>query len=119
MAKTKTREILIEESKGAFSIFQKSKSSKESYDFDSLLSIRQLLSNEKARLLHVIKTKKPVSIYALAKILGRDFKSVRDDIILLKKFGFIDLIAEHGGKGKRIRHRPIITSSTINVVIRI
>ena len=116
----KTRIIDIYEKSGTFtSVFRKFTGKKEDYNYKDLAILRQLLSNEKARLLHVIKTKKPVSIYALAKILGRDFKSVRDDIILLKKFGFIDLIAEHGGKGKRIRNRPIITSSTINVVIRI
>ena len=122
MSAEKTRIIDIYEKGGAFSVasvFRKFTGKKEDYNYKDLAILRQLLSNEKARLLHVVKTKKPGSIYALAKVLGRDFKSVRDDIILLKKFGFIDLIAEHGGKGKRIRHRPVITSSTINVVIRI
>ena len=79
--------------------------------------LRQLLSNEKARLLNVVKNKKPLSIYALAKFLQRDFKTVRDDIILLKKFGFIDLIEEK--KDNRITHRPVLTATNINVVIRI
>ncbi len=117
MAKTKTREILIEESKGAFSIFQKSKSSKESYDFDSLLSIRQLLSNEKARILHVIKYQKPISIYDLAKKLGRNFKAVNDDLKVLERFGFLELVEEK--TKNRIRHKPeiIVDNLVLNIKI--
>jgi predicted transcriptional regulator len=69
--------------------------------------------------LHVVKTKRPTSIYSLAKILGRDFKSVRDDVMLLKKFGFIDLIEEHTKDSKRISHRPVLNATTLNIVIRI
>lgn len=114
---SKTREVTIIESKGAFSIFKKSKISKKDYDFSGLLALRQLLSNEKARILHIIKNKKPASIYELAKILGRGFKTVNDDIKLLERFGFIDLIEEK--TKKRIRHRPeiVVDSVTINVKI--
>ncbi len=89
MAKTKVREITIEESKGAFSIFKKADTSKESYDFSGLASLRQILSNERARLLHVVKTQSPASVYDLAKKLNRGFKSVSDDLKLLERFGFI------------------------------
>ena len=114
---SKTREVTIIESKGAFSIFKKSKISKKDYDFSGLLALRQLLSNEKARILHIIKNKKPASIYELAKILGRGFKAVSDDIKLLERFGFIDLIEEK--TKKRIRHRPeiVVDSVTINVKV--
>ena len=114
-AKTKTREITITESHGAFSIFRKQKITKESYDFSGISALRQLLSNEKARILHVIKNEKPGSIYELAKKLGRGFKSVNDDIKLLGRFGFIELIEEK--TKKRIRHRPEIIVD--NVVINI
>ena len=62
MPKTKVREITITESKGAFSIFKKSKIQKKDYDFSGVLALRQLLSNEKARILHVIKKEQPQSI---------------------------------------------------------
>jgi len=55
MAKTKIREITIKEAKGSFILMRSSKISKKDYDFSSLLSLRQLLSNEKARILSVIK----------------------------------------------------------------
>lgn len=117
MQKTKTREITITESKGAFSIFRKPDISKQRYDFDSILALRQLLSNEKARILHAIKTQNPLSIYDLAKKLGRTFKSVNDDIKLLKRFGFIELIEEKT-KNRR-RHRPKIVVDTITIHLKI
>ena len=46
-----TREITIKESKGAFSIFKKSIKGKEEYDFSGLSALRQVLGNEKARIL--------------------------------------------------------------------
>ena len=98
MAKTKTREITIKESKGTFSIFKSSGVSKEEYNFSGILALRQLLSNEKARILNAIKTQEPVSIYDLAKKLKRGFKSVNDDIKLLERFGFIELIEEKTNK---------------------
>ena len=104
MTKTKIREITITESKGAFSVFRKPRTSKKDYDFEGILALRQLLSNEKARILHVIKTEKPTSIYNLAKKLGRGFKSVNDDIKLLKRFGFIELDAKAKGKRNQAFH---------------
>ena len=117
MAKTKTREITIRESKGAFSIFKSPGVSKDSYDFSGILALRQLLSNEKARIIDAIKTQKPISIYDLAKKLGRGFKSVNDDIKLLERFGFVELIEEK--TNKRIRHRPqlVVDNITINIKI--
>lgn len=104
MVRTKTREIKIKESEGIFSILKKTSTAKEDYDFESLSILRQILSNEKARLLHVIKTERPNSIYELAKKLNRSFKSVWEDINLLRKFGFIGLSQER--RKNRIRHKP-------------
>ena len=67
MTKTKTREINLKEAKGSFLLMRKEKTSKKDYDFSGILALRQLLSNEKARMLSVIKEKKPTSIYDLAK----------------------------------------------------
>jgi len=117
MAKTKTREITIRESHGAFSIFKTHKVSKKDYDFEGMLSLRQLLSNEKARILDVIKTQKPSSIYDLAKKLGRGFKSVNDDIKLLERFGFIELSEEK--TKNRVRHKPEIVVDTITIHVKI
>jgi predicted transcriptional regulator len=117
MAKTKIREILITESKGSFSIFKKKEISKQDFDFSGILALRQLISNEKARILHVIKYEKPESIYKLSKILKRNFKSVNDDLKLLERFGFIEFVEEK--TKKRIRHKPeiIVDHLVINIKI--
>ena len=114
MAKEKIREITITESGGAFSIFKKHGISKEDYDFSGILSLRQLLSNEKARILDVIKTQKPDSIYDLAKKLGRNFKAVNDDIKLLERFGFIQLIQEKNKNRTRYKPEIIVEKITIH-----
>ena len=116
MAKNiKTRTITIAEKEGTFStIFHKIKGSKKD---SGIASLRQLLSNEKARLLHVCKTKQPNSIYELAKILGRDFKAVRYDIKILEQFGFIELISsiKHG----RERLRPVVDADQVVITINL
>lgn len=114
----KTRIIDVYEKGGAFSsVFRKFKGKKTDYNKSDMSLLRQLFSNEKARLLNVIKMKKPTSIYNLAKFLERDFKTVRQDVILLKKFGFLDIIQEK--TGNRITHRPALTTNTINIVVRV
>ncbi len=96
----KTKTINIIEKGGSFtSFFTKKKESDVSV-------LRHLLSNEKSRLLHITKTKQPESIYALAKLLGRDFKAVRHDIKILEQFGFIELISSH--KQGRERLKPVV-----------
>jgi predicted transcriptional regulator len=115
--KTKTREITIQESKGAFSIFNWGSSPTTNYDFSGISALRQLLSNEKARILDVIKTEKPGSIYELSKKLDRNFKSVNDDIKLLERFGFIELTAEK--TKNRIRHRPEVVVDNIAINVKL
>lgn len=106
MTKTKIREVTIKESKGGFFLFGNKENFNSKYDFDGLSSLRQLLSKEKAKILDVIKHKKPGSIYEVSKILKRPFKAVFDDIKLLERFGFIELISEK--TKNRIRHKPEI-----------
>ena len=101
----KTKTITLTEKEGAFStIFHRFKGKKNQNS--EVAELRQLLSNEKAKLLHIIKTKQPASIYELAKILGRDFKAVRQDIRLLERFGLIELISSH--KNGRELLRPVV-----------
>ena len=116
--KTKTTQITIVDKKGTFSVlFKKLPGNKKDYNFEGLSALRTLLSNEKSRMLHTIKTKSPKSVYSLAKMLKRDFKSVSEDIKLLEKFGFIDLIAEKTGKRERLKPKIIVDS--INIEIKI
>ncbi|MCX8159018.1 MAG: HTH domain-containing protein [Candidatus Pacearchaeota archaeon] len=116
--KTKTREITITEDDGTFSafssFFKKFSSSEEDYNFEGVSLLRKLLSNEKAKILHIIKQKKPSSIYSLARILNRDFKSVSSDIKLLERFGFIEMVAEKTGNRERLKPILAVDSLTIN-----
>jgi len=113
--KTKSINMTIAEKAGAFSfILNKFKGDSKTSEISRL---RSLLSNEKARLLHVCKTKQPESIYQLAKLLGRDFKAVRYDIKLLEELGFIELVASH--KKGRERLRPVVDTDQLIITINI
>lgn len=112
-----TREITIKESKGTFSLFKKTPQNKEAYDFSGISALRQVLSKEKARILEIVKTEKPGSLYDLAKKLGRNFKSVHQDVKLLERFGFIELREEK--TKNRVRHRPVLVNDLITIHIQI
>jgi predicted transcriptional regulator len=109
------REITIDSSMGKFHILKRSKP--KEYDFSSLSSLRRLLSNQKAKILSVIKNENPSSIYDLSKKLSRGFKSVYQDVNLLQRFGFIEIMEEK--VNNRIRHRPKITSGIVTIHIKL
>lgn len=79
--------------------------------------LRQLLSDEKSRILHVIKTKNPESIYELSRILKRDFKAVRHDIRILEHFGLVELDASQ--KKGRERLKPMLSVDKIIIIINL
>ena len=83
--------------------------------FSEVGLVRSILSNEKEKILHTIKEKKPVSIYVLAKELGRDFKAVSHDLKLLEKYGFIELVKQ--SKGKRKMLKPILAIDNLQINI--
>jgi predicted transcriptional regulator len=85
--------------------------------FKEIAELRQLLSDEKARMLYTIKTRSPTSIYELAKMLKRDFKSVRQDIELLKRFGFVRF--EQVKKGERKSLKPLINMDKLKITINL
>tara|TARA_Y100000296_G_scaffold36581_1_gene42309 strand:- start:2604 stop:2753 length:150 start_codon:yes stop_codon:yes gene_type:complete len=49
--------------------------------------------------------------------LERGFKAVSDDIKLLERFGFIELIEEK--TKKRIRHKPEIVVDVVTIHIKV
>ncbi|MDP2946568.1 MAG: hypothetical protein Q8N88_00495 [Nanoarchaeota archaeon] len=89
----------------------------KSHDFSDVKLLRKLLSNEKSRILHFLKHKNPSSIYSLAKMLGKDFKSVQENLKILERFGFIEFISEK--KGKRESLRPVLSTESIQIIINI
>ncbi len=113
--KTKTRYVDINVSRGNF--VSKLIGGSKSFDFSDIKLLRSLLSNEKSRILHHLKETQPSSIYALAKILGRDFKSVREDLMMLERFGFVEFVLEK--KGKRESIRPVLSVDSLQIIINI
>lgn len=114
--KSKTREITIIDEGGRFNVLFRKLAGEADYDFEGISLLRKLLSNEKARLLHVIRKNNPNSIYKLARILKRDFKSVCGDIKTLEKFGFIEMIAEK--TGKRGRLKPVLAVDSLHLYLK-
>lgn len=90
---------------------------KRSHDFSDIKLLRNLLSNEKSRILYALKQSSPSSIYALSKLLKRDFKSVSEDLRLLERFGFIEFHLEK--KGKRESLKPVLIVDKLQIVIEI
>ena len=114
MVRIKTKIVNIIQKEGIFSsIIKKIKGVKQI----KIATLRQVLSNERVRILQVIKTENPTSIYQLTKILKRDFKIVRQDIRLLEEFGFIELI--NSIKNGRERLQPVVVVDQIVITINI
>ena len=113
--RTKIRYVDINVNKGGF--VSKLIGADKSHDFSDIKLLRNLLSNEKARILYALKSEKPKSIYGLTKILGRDFKSVRDDIKVLERFGFIEFHAEKTGKRESLM--PVLIIEKLQIIIDI
>jgi len=102
--------------KGIFSRYL-SKKSEEDYNPQDIELLRKLFSNQKTRILYAVKKNSPKSIYGLAKILKRDFKSVYQDLKFLERFGFIEFHSERIGKRESLK--PCLGAGTINISISI
>ena len=81
---------------------------------ESLDVLRKALTPERLKIIHVIKTKKPESIYELAKILGRDRASVTRDLEYLKLLGLIEF---EDVKDVRDKKKPVVTYDEIVISI--
>jgi len=97
-------------------LFKRLRRQKEEYEFSELSELRQVLSNEKAKILYTIKYEKPDSIYKLAKLLNRDFKSVSQDLKILEKFGFIEFKKAQEGR-KKIK--PVLIIDSLSIIFEV
>lgn len=59
--------------------------------FVSVEAMRQVLTPSRLTLLHLIRTRRPHSIAALAKLIRRNFKNVHADLKLLADLGLVHL----------------------------
>jgi predicted transcriptional regulator len=72
--------------------------------FESVDTMRAILTNKRLLILKTIKEKKPNSIYELAKILGRDIKNINQDLKLLSDVGLVTLEKIETDKKRVIPH---------------
>lgn len=59
--------------------------------FDSIDTVRNVLTNNRLLILKTIRKNNPGSVYELAKNLRRDLKSVNQDLKLLSEIGLVTL----------------------------
>lgn len=86
--------------------------------FTSIEAARNLLTPNRLALLRTIRTKRPGSIYELAKVAGRDLKNVQDDLRLLERYGLVRI--GHGrSSGKRKVRIPQAVFEEISLRIAI
>jgi predicted transcriptional regulator len=92
---------------------------RETLSFTSLEAMRKMLTEERLRLLHAIKTHTPQSVAELAELLGRDYKNVSEDVALLSELGLIELTSPRGQKSaaKGGRKAPRLCYSAIECAI--
>jgi predicted transcriptional regulator len=120
MTKKNTKTLYVDVNvaeEGIISRFLSKKSKGSDYDPSDMDLLRTIFSNEKARILYFLKKHKPKSIYELAKILKRDFKSVYRDLKVLERFEFVEFVSEK--KGERESLRPVLAIDSLNIQISI
>ncbi len=84
--------------------------------FNDLDTLRSVLTKERMRLLHYIRTKHPESIYELAKMTDRKWRAVANDIEILSNVGLVKLVRKE--KPKEII-KPIVNFSKMNISISV
>lgn len=114
----KTREELFHEVEKVWSGVESGKKAKkqEGLYFENLEAMRKVLTEERLRILKVVKQRHPSSIYALAKVLGRDVKNTFNDVQFLSEAGLIELKKSKDG---RERTTPIVSYDKILLEISV
>ena len=59
--------------------------------FESMDALRKVLTEERLRVLKIVKREHPSSIYELAKMLKRDVKNTYNDVQFLARTGLLEL----------------------------
>ncbi len=72
--------------------------------FDSIDTMRAVLTNNRLLILKTIRERHPQSVYELAKILDRDLKNVNQDLKLLSDIGLVTLEKTEADKKRVIPH---------------
>jgi len=88
----------------------------ESISFDSIGSMRKVLTEERLRVLRTVKKEQPASVYELAKSLKRDIKNTFNDVQFLARAGLLELKKTKAGREKTT---PLVNYDKISLEIPI
>ena len=72
----------------------------EGISFDSIDSMRKVLTEERLKVLRTVKKEHPASVYELAKKLKRDIKNTFTDVQFLAQAGLLELKKTKAGREK-------------------
>lgn len=78
------------------------------------MRLRRVLTEKRFELLTAIVRDRPASVHRLARLLGRDYKNVSDDVALFGRLGLVTLKSV-AGKGKALA--PSVPYDEIRVTI--
>lgn len=67
--------------------------------FESLEAVRTVLTDKRLELWRTIRDHKPESLSMLAKLVGRSFRAVHRDVLLLETLGLVSLEKAKGKRG--------------------
>ena len=87
---------------------------KSSIGFESIDGLRKVLTPKRLEMLKAIKEKSPSSVYELAKLLGRDLKSVNTDLHVLEEYWLVSLVKSKEGRAKV---KPQVSFDKLNIEI--
>ena len=112
MIKTKELKLYIEDTSefkkkvsGELRAIDRGKAKKlgeDSISFQSLGQLRKFLTPKRLELLRVIRHKKPMSMYELAKIVSRTPENVITDMKFLEQLGFVEVDRIHDIRKKSV-----------------
>lgn len=84
---------------------------------ESIEAARKLMTNERIRLLSTVRERKPNSLYELAKIMHKNFKTVSVDANMLEEIGLIKFERHKVGLKELIK--PIVSANKIQMEVSI
>lgn len=77
----------------------------------NLETARGIFTEARLQIISILKKKNPKSIYALAKLLKRDFKNVYTDVSFLSELGIISI--EENKEGRREKKPKLVCSKIL------
>ena len=115
----KSEEQALEEFAVAFKKVQKGENIQKSKGtfFENVKALRSFMTPRRIELIRTIHQKKPASAYELARMVGRDIKSITTDLGILGRIGLVQLEKEAGQTGEKIH--PFVDYDTLQVEIAV